>query len=185
MGVYFVHLACRAAFHVFSNKVAHARPPVVGGYCSNSVRNSRVASRGRVVKEGKHPPLKVVISHNDEGIAFPPEVAGAMFDIKLSSPTIKERVVFLDSLEVYNLGFDVSVQIVVLDAVNLDEVIVVPQIIIVFVSEPCCIETDGAGSKGACLEFNYWGVRGNEQMFGQCNNGYVVIWVWGVVWSSR
>jgi hypothetical protein len=85
-----------------------------------------VASCGGVVKEGKHPPLKVVISHNDESIAFPSKVAGAMFDVKLGPPTFKERAVFLDGLEVYNLCFDVSVQIIILDTVNLDEITVVP-----------------------------------------------------------
>jgi hypothetical protein len=78
------------------------------------------------VKEGKHPPLKVVVSHNDEGIAFPPEVARAMFDIKLGPPTFEKRAVLWDGLEVYNLCFDISIQIVVLDTVDLDEVAVVP-----------------------------------------------------------
>jgi hypothetical protein len=162
MGVYFVHLARCETFHVLGNKVAHAWPPVVGGYCSNSIRNSGVAGCGRVVKEGKHPPLKVIVSHNDEGIAFPPEVARAMFDIKLGPPIIKKRAVLLDGLEVYNLGFDVSIQIVILDTVDLDESIVVPWIVMFFISEPCRIQTDGVGSKGACLEFNYRGIRGNE-----------------------
>jgi hypothetical protein len=78
------------------------------------------------MKEGKYPPLKVVISHNDESIAFPTEVARAMFDVKLGPPTFEERAVFLDGLEVYNLCFDVSIQVVVLDTVNLDEITVVP-----------------------------------------------------------
>jgi hypothetical protein len=85
-----------------------------------------MACRGRVVKEGKHPPLKVVVSHNDEGVAFPPEVAGTVFNIKLGPPTIEEGAVFLDGLEVYNLCFDVSIQVVVLDTVDLDEITVVP-----------------------------------------------------------
>jgi hypothetical protein len=28
-----------------------------------------------VMKKGNHPPLKVVVSHNDKRSAFPPEVA--------------------------------------------------------------------------------------------------------------
>ena len=74
----------------------------------------------------KHPPLKVVVSHNDEGVAFLPEVARVMFNIKLGPPTFQERAVLLDGLEVYNLCFDVSIQVVVLDAVDLDKFTVVP-----------------------------------------------------------
>jgi hypothetical protein len=78
------------------------------------------------VKEGKHPPLKVVVSHNDEGVAFPPEVARAMFNIKLGPPTFEEGAVVRDGLEVYNLCFDISIQVVVLNTVNLDEITIVP-----------------------------------------------------------
>jgi hypothetical protein len=108
-----------------------------------------------------------------------------MFNVKLGLPTLEKRVVSLDGLEVYHFGFDISIQVVVLDTVDLDEFIVIPWIIIFFFSEPYRIQTDGAGSKGACLELNYWGIRRNEQMFGKCNDGYVVIWVWGVVQSLR
>ena len=96
-----------------------------------------MAGRGRVVKEGKHPPLKVVVSHNDEGVTFLPEVTRAMFDIKLGPPTFEERAVFLDGLEVYNLCFDVSIQVVVLDTIHLDEITVVPWIIVFLIREPC------------------------------------------------
>jgi hypothetical protein len=137
------------------------------------------------VKEGKHPPLKVVVSHNDEGIAFPPEVARTVFNIKLGPPTLEERAVLLNGLEVYNLCFNVGIQVVVLDTVNLDEITFVPWIILFFIGEPCRIETYGLGSKGACLKFNYWGIRRNKQMFGKCDDGHVVVWVRGVVRSSR
>jgi hypothetical protein len=98
-----------------------------------------VAGRGRVVKEGKHPPLKVVVSHNDEGVAFPPEVTRAVFNIKLGPPTIEEGAVFLDGLEVYNLCFNVSIQVVILDTIHLDEITVVPWIVVFLIREPCRI----------------------------------------------
>jgi hypothetical protein len=121
-----------------------------------------MASCGRVVKEGKHPPLKIVVSHNDKGIAFPPEVARAMFDIKLGLPTIEKRAISFDGLEVYNLCFDVSIQVVILDTVDLDESTVIPKIIIFLSNEPCRVQTYGAGSKGACLEFDYRGIWRNK-----------------------
>jgi hypothetical protein len=58
-----------------------------------------------------------------------------MFDIKLGPPTFQERAVLLDGLEVYNLCFDISIQVVVLDAVDLDEFTVVPQIVVVLIDE--------------------------------------------------
>jgi len=34
-----------------------------------------MSSCGRVVKKGNHPPLKLVVSHNNEGALFGPEVS--------------------------------------------------------------------------------------------------------------
>src|SRR5712672_1210296 len=37
--------------------------------------NSGVSSRGGVVEKGNHPPLKLVVSHNNKGALFGPEVS--------------------------------------------------------------------------------------------------------------
>jgi hypothetical protein len=51
-----------------------------------------------VVKKGNHPPLKVVVSHNDERGALLPEVARLMFDAMGSAPGIQLDLVLLEAL---------------------------------------------------------------------------------------
>jgi hypothetical protein len=36
-----------------------------------------------------------------------------------------------------------------------------------------------------CLEVNCWGVWWNKKMFWDGDNWFIVIWVWGVIRSSR
>jgi hypothetical protein len=85
-----------------------------------------VSSHCRIVKQGKHPPLKIIVSHNDEGITLPPEVAWAMFDIELSMPAFGNWPIFGNALQVDDVSFDISIQVIILNTVDLDEVAVSP-----------------------------------------------------------
>jgi hypothetical protein len=49
---------------------------ILCGFC-----NSGMSCRNVIVKKGNHPPLKVIVSHNDEGIALPPEISWPMFNM--------------------------------------------------------------------------------------------------------
>jgi hypothetical protein len=124
MGVDLVHLTCCATFDIFCDEVPHARPPVVRGNCSDGVQNSGVSSRCRIVKQGKYPPLKIVVSHNDEGVALPPKVARAMFNVELGAPSFENWLIFRNTLQMDYIGFNVGIQVVILNTVNLNEVIV-------------------------------------------------------------
>ena len=59
------------AFHIGSNEIFHVGPPVMGldqldGFC-----DPRVSSSFRSVKMVKYPPPKIVVFHNNEGVALP------------------------------------------------------------------------------------------------------------------
>jgi len=71
MSVYFVHLADRASFHVSSDKVFHVGPPVMELYQLDSFYDFRVSGSFRSVKMVKYPPSKIIVFHNNEGIALP------------------------------------------------------------------------------------------------------------------
>jgi hypothetical protein len=71
MSVYFVHLAGHASFNVGSNKVFHIRPPVVGLYQLDGFCDSRMSGSFRSVKMVKYPPPKIIVFHNNEGVALP------------------------------------------------------------------------------------------------------------------
>jgi hypothetical protein len=73
-----------------------------------------------VVKKGDHPPLKIVISHNDKRGAFPPEVARPMFNAMGLSPGIQLYLIFLEALRMQHFGFNVGVEVVILNTPDPD-----------------------------------------------------------------
>jgi hypothetical protein len=67
------------------------------------------------VKKGNHPPLKIVVSHNDKRGAFPPEVARPMFNAVCTAPAVQLDLVLFKTLRMQNLSFDVCVEVVILN----------------------------------------------------------------------
>jgi hypothetical protein len=71
MSVYFVHLADHASFYISGNKVFYVGPLIVGLDQLDSFHNSGVSGGFRSVKMVKYPPPKIVVFHNNEGVALP------------------------------------------------------------------------------------------------------------------
>jgi hypothetical protein len=71
MSVYFVHLAGRASFNVSGDEVFHVGPPIVGLDQLDGFRDSGVSGGFRSVKMVKYPPPKIVVFHDNEGVALP------------------------------------------------------------------------------------------------------------------
>jgi hypothetical protein len=94
----FVHLACHASFNVLCDVVAHAWPPVILGDVLCCLCNSGVSYSNMVVKKGNHPPLKVVVSHNDKRGALSPEVIGVVLNAMHSVPLVQLVLVLLEAL---------------------------------------------------------------------------------------
>jgi hypothetical protein len=63
--VYFVHLARCTSFDILRDVVAHAWPPVILCNILCCFGDSGMSCSDVVVKKGNHPPLKIVVSHND------------------------------------------------------------------------------------------------------------------------
>jgi len=74
ISVDFVGLARSATLDVFFNLLFHVRPPIVLSDQSIGVGDSWVSHAWRVVKRLNYPPLKIIVSHNNESIMFPPEL---------------------------------------------------------------------------------------------------------------
>jgi hypothetical protein len=51
-----------------------------------------------LLKKGNHPPLKIVVSHNDKRGAFSPEVTRLMFDAMGFAPAVQLDLIFLEAL---------------------------------------------------------------------------------------
>jgi len=67
------------------------------------------------MKKGNHPPFKVIVSHNDKGGAFSPEISRSMFDVVCSAPHVQGVLVFLESLHMQDVSFDVSIDIFIIN----------------------------------------------------------------------
>jgi hypothetical protein len=134
------------------------------------------------MKKGKHPLLKIIVSHNDKGIALRPEVARAMFNVVLCMPAFQNRMVFQDPLKVDDIGFNISIQVIILNTVYLDNLFIGPQSIVVIVGKPCGVEACCVSLEGASLELDYRGIWRNKQVFRECYDRFIVIWIRSVIW---
>ena len=113
-----MHPACCTSFNVLHDVIAHARPPVILGNVLRCFCNSGVSCSDMVVKKGNHPPLKIVVSHNDKRGAFPPEVSGSMFYSMCFAPAIELDLILLEALHVQNLSFNVSIDVFIINISN-------------------------------------------------------------------
>jgi hypothetical protein len=84
----FVHLAVGTAFDVLGDVIVHAWPPVILSNVLHSFCNSGVSYGNMIMKKGNHPPLKVIISHNDEGIALSPEISWSVLGVVRSASLV-------------------------------------------------------------------------------------------------
>ena len=57
-------------FNISGDEVFHVGPPIMGLYQLDSFRDFRMSSSFRSVKMVKYPPPKIVVFHDNEGIAF-------------------------------------------------------------------------------------------------------------------
>ena len=70
MSVYFVHLAGCTSFHISGDKVFHVGPPIMGLDQLDGFRDSGVSGSFQSVKMVKYPPPKIIVFHDNEGVAL-------------------------------------------------------------------------------------------------------------------
>ena len=80
MGVYFVHLAGCTSLDVLCYEVFHPWPPIVLCDGIDCFGNSGMSGSYGIMKKGCYTPLKVVVSHNNQGMVLLPKVPGALFN---------------------------------------------------------------------------------------------------------
>src|SRR6266702_6696385 len=68
----FVGLTGGAAFDILLDVLFYVRPPRVASCQSISICNSRVSGGGFVMKRVNYPPLKIVVSGNNDPVVLPP-----------------------------------------------------------------------------------------------------------------
>jgi hypothetical protein len=183
-----VHLACCTSFDILRNVVAHAWPPVVLRNILCHLGDSGVSCGDMVMKKGNHPPLKIVVSHNDKRGAFPPKVARPMFNAVGSSPGIQLYLIFLEALRMQNLSFDVGVEVVVLNTVNPNWGVGIRGEGVQVLPTSRVVERQGPNAgwfSQLGLQVDCRHVRGYKKVFGEGNDRFVVVRVGGIVWTPR
>jgi len=67
------------------------------------------------MKFGCYPPLKIVVSHNNKGMVFPLEAARAVFHIIGAVLGVQLGMILLESLHVQDFGFNIVIQVIVVN----------------------------------------------------------------------
>jgi hypothetical protein len=114
-----VHLTCCTSFDILHDMVMHAWTPVILGDVLCHFGNSGVSCSDMVVKKGNHPPLKIIVSHNNKRGAFPPKIARLVVDVMHVMPANQWNLILLEALCMQNLSFNVCVDIFIVNVLNL------------------------------------------------------------------
>jgi hypothetical protein len=85
-----------------------------------------------------------------------------VLNIKLGMPTFEDWSVFGDALQVDNVGFNVGIQVIVLDAVNLDEIIIESKTVFIGMGYSSGVEAKGTSPEWAGLELDDRGIWWDE-----------------------
>jgi hypothetical protein len=183
-----MHLAHCASFNILCNVVVHAWPPIVLGDILCSLCNSGVSCSNMVVKKGNHPPLKVIVSHNNKRGALPPEVARPMFNAMGSMPGIQLYLVFLETLGMQYLSLDVGIDVIIINVSDPKWGFYVHVWNIGVVVTHRVVKGQGLDMgwfRQLCLQINCRHIWGYKEVFWEGNDRFVVVRVGGIVWTSR
>jgi hypothetical protein len=96
-------------------------------------------------------------------------------------PTFQYRAILLSALEVDNFCFNIGIQVVVMNTVNLNKIVMGLEGIIIVVGKTHCIKAYGVGLEGASPKLDNRGIWRDKQVFWECNDQFIVIWVRSIV----
>ena len=136
------------------------------------------------MKKGKHPPLKIIISHNDECIVLELESRVLLYDVVSGLPLFQKGQVLRLFLYIYSLCFDIGIDKSICCAIDYYHSLNVTVWVISALLTGNTKAGDGPNLDQPSLYFkvNHRGIWRDEKIGGEGNDWFFIKRVWGIVW---